>query len=278
MLRAAIGGYTSQRGLSPESTVMVTPVDTANDVDALIVEAIDDEHRSLQARAITLPRHLADVEDAARKLCKSLAVTAETAVISAARWHDVGKAHEAFQWMLRRAHMKGGLEPLAEGLWAKSGGSYKGRPEYQVPGEKEARKHFRHELASALAWLDRHEGEPDADLIAYLIAAHHGKVRLSLRALPRETEPRDQRLFARGIWDSDVLPEVQFEDDEILPAISLHLDIMRLGESSRGPSWTTRTQRLLKTLGPFRLAWLEALVRIADWRATRMEQEPSHAQ
>jgi hypothetical protein len=29
----------------------------------------------------------------------------------------------------------------------------------------------------------------------------------------------------------------------------------------------------LKTLGPFHLAWCEALVRIADWRASRAEQE-----
>jgi CRISPR-associated endonuclease/helicase Cas3 len=47
---------------------------------------------------------------------------------------------------------------------------------------------------------------------------------------------------------------------------------MELGEGAQGPSWTARTQALLATQGPFRLAWLEALVRIADWRATRQEQ------
>jgi hypothetical protein len=29
----------------------------------------------------------------------------------------------------------------------------------------------------------------------------------------------------------------------------------------------------LNALGPFQLAWCEALVRIADWRASRKEQE-----
>jgi len=135
------------------------------------------------------------------------------------------------------------------------------------------RAHFRHELASALAWLEQHGGEPDADLIAYLIAAHHGKLRMSLRALPHETEPPDRRLFARGIWDGDLLPEVRFEDGEIVPTTELHLDLMRLGEGPRGASWTTRTQRLLKFYGPFQLSWLESLVRIADWRASRQEQE-----
>jgi hypothetical protein len=40
-----------------------------------------------------------------------------------------------------------------------------------------------------------------------------------------------------------------------------------------GPSWTARTQGLLKRHGPFQLAWWEALVRLADWRASRKELE-----
>ncbi len=31
--------------------------------------------------------------------------------------------------------------------------------------------------------------------------------------------------------------------------------------------------RLLNSLGPFQLAWCEPLVRIADWRASRREQQ-----
>jgi CRISPR-associated endonuclease/helicase Cas3 len=284
MLRANVGGYTTDRGLSPESTAAV-PLQIPTDANALGVEAIDDDHRSLLTHAVTLPRHLADVEDAARKLCDSLAIAEGSAVIRAARWHDVGKAHEAFQNMLRTAHRNATAADLGEALWAKSGSMRDpltgqprkpGRPDYRVTGEGKSRRHFRHELASALAWLAQHDGEPDADLIAYLIATHHGKVRLSLRALPKETEPPDARMFARGVWDGDSLPEVRFQDGETLPVTVLHLDLMRLGEGPRGASWTTRTQRLLKTHGPFRLAWLEALVRIADWRATRIEQVRSH--
>jgi hypothetical protein len=73
------------------------------------------------------------------------------------------------------------------------------------------RKHFRHELASALAILHPQSGLRDdqLDLIAYLAAAHHGKVRLSIRSLPEEKRPSDARRFARGIWDGDLLPPVE---------------------------------------------------------------------
>lgn len=276
MLKTSAGGYSVQLGLSPDVKDAV-PVVTAA-AGRPTVEAYDDDHRSLLQVSVTLSRHLADVEHEARALCISLQVASAAAITRAARWHDVGKAHEAFQHMLRDAHQKGTDSSLGEGLWAKSGRNPDRRPsraQYCVlqAGKSLTRTHFRHELASALTWLAQHEGESDADLIAYLVAAHHGKVRMSLRALPQEQEPPDARLFARGIWHGDVLPAVSFQDGETISQANLHLDLMQLGEGAHGPSWTTRTQRLLKHHGPFRLAWMEALVRIADWRASRAEQE-----
>jgi CRISPR-associated endonuclease/helicase Cas3 len=180
--------------------------------------------------------------------------------------------------MLRYAHEQGTGETLGAGYWAKSGqipDRKSGKPRYQVTenGKAVKRTRFRHELASALAWLALHRDDADADLIAYLIAAHHGKVRMSLRALPQETEAPDGRLFARGVWDGDRLPAVQFLDGETAPEVELKLDLMQLGDGPQGPSWTARTQGLLKAIGPFQLAWREALLRIADWRASRAEQE-----
>ena len=275
MLKASVGGYSAQLGLSPDvkdAVPVMTPADEQS-----TVEAYDDDHRSLLQVPVTLARHLADVEHEALVLCASVKNAEHEAVVRAARWHDVGKAHEAFQYMLRDAHRNGTDTSLDEGHWAKSGrnpGRKPSRAEYRVlqDGKSVKRTHFRHELASMLAWLDQHEEETDADLIAYLIAAHHGKVRMSLRAMPKEAEPPDARLFARGIWHGDVLPEVRFEDGEIVREAPLHLDLMQLGEGLQGLSWTTRTQRLLRQHGPFRLAWMESLVRIADWRASRAEQ------
>ncbi|MBA2591818.1 MAG: type I-U CRISPR-associated protein Csx17 [Pseudomonadota bacterium] len=277
MLNAGVGGYTPQLGLAPESKAVV-PVIDAPEHDSPTEEAFDDDHRSLLQVPVRLPRHLADVEGEASALCETLKVEESQAIIRAARWHDVGKAHEAFQSMLRYAHEKGTDEMLGEGFWAKSGRKLdrkSGKPRYQimVDGQPVRRPRFRHELASALAWLDQHDDGPSSNLIAYLIAAHHGRVRMSLRALPQENEAPSGRLFARGVWDGDTLPEVRFEDGEVVPTTTLHMDLMQLGEGRQGPSWTTRTQRLLKQLGPFRLAWMEALVRIADSRASRKEQQ-----
>lgn len=283
MLKASVGGYTPQLGLAPEAkqTVpIVGPTATAE------IEAHDDEHRSFLNRAVELSEHLNDVESEARRLCRHLPVAQHAAVVRAARWHDLGKAHAAFKGML--LYVDQSLDPTR--LWAKARDPEKGQKRRRaryvikiVDGKVvEERPRFRHELASALAWLALHDAKTDdnddaklvANLTAYLIAAHHGKVRMSLRALPKESEAPDGRLFARGVWDGDRLPAVRFTDGETVPEVELKLDLMQLGDDPLGrPSWTTRTQRLLKTLGPFQLAWYEALVRIADWRASRAEQE-----
>lgn len=279
MLAAETGGYRPDLGFAADMKQPVEPL-VAVDAGEEPVEAYEGDPRSLLQREIELPRHLADVEGEARALCAALPAPHTDSIVQAARWHDLGKAHKAFDNMLREAHRKGTDKDLGEGVWAKAGrdqGRRAPRARYFVrEGDSEIqRKHFRHELASALAWLAArgHANDEDINLIAYLIAAHHGKVRLSLRALPQETEPPDERLFARGVWDGDRLPSFTFTDGETIAETPLRLDLMRLGEGAQGPSWTTRTRRLLGGLGPFQLAWCEALVRVADWRASRKEQE-----
>lgn len=281
LLASDAGGYRDDIGIAIGERERVREVERKAG-DRNETEAYDADDRSLQQREILLAKHLSDVEGKAQVLCESVRSPFQAEIVQAARWHDLGKAHEAFQNMLREAHRKGTGDELCEGYWAKAGRrSHRSTPraDYFVlsEGKKIERKRFRHELASALAWLETRAYAQDeqTDLVAYLIASHHGKVRMSLRAMPEEEkgEPSDGRLFARGIWEGDQLPEVQFEDGEVVPPRTLRLEIMKLGEGACGPSWTTRTRRLLKALGPFQLAWCEALVRVADWRATRQEQQ-----
>lgn len=260
MLDAELGGYDVRLGFAPDQTKVPVPV--LVEAAPETIESYDGDHRSLrQDKPVLLTTHLGHVEETTRDIATTLGLTPDEteAVARAGRWHDVGKAHEVF-----RATMVACNEMAAntDRLWAKS--PCRGR---------HTRRHFRHELASMLAWLIHCSKEPHGDLIAYLIAAHHGKVRMSLRAMPDEKSPAEiTRRFARGIWEGDRLPSIALPG-EVIPETVLRLDLMELGEGDMGPSWTERTQRLLEIHGPFKLAWLETLVRIADWRASRAEQE-----
>ncbi len=260
MLDAKLGGYDPVMGFVPDQIKSPVPVIAAI-AAGQNVERYNGDHRSYQNRPVDLADHLGHVESEACKLATLLELPPGEieAVARAGRWHDAGKAHPVFQATMHDCEVEeaGGKNPLL----AKS-----------ASRRRHARLHFRHELASMLAWLIQRPDEPDADLIAYLIAAHHGKVRMSLRAIPDEKGPVDGQRYARGVWEGDSLPAIQLGAEQI-PGTSLRLDLMELGEGEMGPSWTDRTQRLLEQYGPFHLAWLEALVRIADWRASRMEQE-----
>ena len=225
-------------------------------------EGHDEDRLSELDTAVPLDAHLRHVTAEAEALCEALGADPDTraAVTRAARWHDLGKAHEVFQDTMRRGLDGRGAAPGV--LLAKTIGAARHR-----------RPYFRHELASALAFL-AHEGwSRDGDLVAYLIAAHHGKVRMNLRALPRETAPPDGARFARGVREGDELPPFDLEGGERWPGGRLALSIMELGwDEATRESWTERTRELLARLGPFRLAWLETLLRTADWRASAKER------
>lgn len=251
LLKASGGGYDGEIGFDAG---LKKPVQAIHDRKT-VPDAFGDDPRSLQKPPIALTDHLGHAAGHIAQLCNALDETTHADVLlRAGLWHDVGKAHEVFQ---KTMHV---CDKAPEGFLAKSPCS-----------GKHSRKYFRHELASALAWLAQHNGERDADLIAYLVAAHHGKVRMSLRAMPTEKPAPDGKRFARGVWEGDELPSLDFQGERSNKTI-LSLVLMELGESEQGPSWTARTLNLLEQHGPFQLAWLETLVRLADWRASGEEQ------
>ena len=228
----------------------------------------DEDQLSQLDTVVSLTDHLQHVVEEADRLCGALNLDPDlqAVVTRAARWHDLGKTHEVFQDTMRR-----GLGDLdaPEAPLAKT-----------VGRARHTRPYFRHELASALAFLGHEGWSRDADLIAYMIAAHHGKVRMNLRALPRESAPDGDRAgtrFARGVWSGDELPRFDFDASEHWPGGSLDLSIMELGwDETTHESWTERTSELLARIGPFRLAWMETLLRVADWRASRKEREGNY--
>lgn len=117
----------------------------------------------------------------------------------------------------------------------------------------------------------------DADrfnLLAYLVCAHHGKLRLAWHACPADQEANDGPARIRGVREGDQLPSVLLVaadgTPQQLPATRLDLAPAAAGLSPRtGASWTERVLALLARHGPFTLAWLEALLRAADQRASK---------
>lgn len=205
----------------------------------------------------------------------------------AVRWHDWGKAHSVFQDAIRDDAESPAKRP---GNWAGKRDVAKAAP--QEAWKRYQRKHFRHELASALGVLTllKSNQSPDGwraldahmtNLALYLIAAHHGKVRLSIRSMPDERTPGILgALFARGVWEGDPLPTIDLGGRVTAPAVAaLDLSPMLLGQVDGQPSWAERMLKLRDSeeFGPLRLAYLEALIRAADMRASKVADERAKA-
>lgn len=255
VLDATRGGYLPDRGFTPRSTAPVEPVEPP----AQMPDAVDTDPHSVlpDGRWVPLAEHLADVERECRTLLEALdpelSPGQREAVALAGRYHDLGKAHPTFVESLGRAD---GTAPEGGGPWAKS------------PGRAPLRHdppHFRHELVSALLLLDDTtgllDGVAEPDLVTYLALAHHGKVRLTVRARPDER--KDTVL---GVVDGSSTVATTLPDTSTLQARPVSLQATRFG-------WGSLASRALRMrdredLGPFRLAFCEAVVRSADWRAS----------
>lgn len=276
LVPAEYGGYSPEAGFDTKATSQVTPVPPTAPItpDSTALDQVSEG--SWQSIAVHTDHVANELQDIMEKTEVIL-----TALPHAARWHDLGKAHPAF-----KAKLKGEYASKPEAIshlphakapheaWVHSRAK-------NIPGQ---RSFFRHELASALAVLHPEVNAiPDdcRDLVAWLIAAHHGKIRLSIRSLPGETPPDDPaKRFARGVWDGDALEPVLLGADVTSPALAspaltLSLEPMEIGLCQEPPfedqpSWSERMLSLRDApeIGPLRLAFWETLLRAADERAS----------
>jgi CRISPR-associated endonuclease/helicase Cas3 len=357
LLERACGGYHQDLGWTGETDHAAFRIDPCEQPEVPTAQDDEDDLDDLCqiSKWLTVEEHTQDVCRMLEELLPSSGLTASEAKVLrlAARLHDWGKAHPAFQAklkpeMLADAEVQRRLagQPTGKAPSGKSPTTQQvdearnaWRKDKLKPREPETEDHrrpgFRHELASALAILEALRGcrpdhsmfawpdglnsadfragappvsnlsehvsdhpliaelaalsDDELDLLIYIVAAHHGKVRMSLRSSPDDDRtsvpdpcPGDKRQ-ARGVRDADLLPACRIPAADLkgtgidTPAVTLSLDLMELGLSPHyGASWRERMQLLLERLGPFRLGYLEALLRAADCRASAEEDQSSY--
>jgi CRISPR-associated endonuclease/helicase Cas3 len=250
---ADTGGYREDRGFDPESKASVTVLSASPRSAQDIADDLEDSEDISASAYKTIATHNAEVGQLAMQIAEGLVPDRVARLIElAGRWHDLGKAHPAFQAAIEERGAFASRDDLAKApatAWQ--------RP-CTYRSSDGARRGFRHELASCLAlfailrrydpahaallgpWIKALElmgdgGIPlpmadgseatnlerqvlactatEFDLLAYLVLSHHGKVRVALHA-----GPKDQEYVAR---DDRGLPIRGVRDGDSLPAISL---------------------------------------------------------
>jgi len=262
MLDLKQGGYTSDKGWDLKSKRAV-PVFSHTDEN---VDGYYSDNSASEGEWKSVAEHTDDVCREIEAILGEIGIgeTLSESLVEGARWHDVGKAHPSFQSLIKEEELERYSNPPA----AKApNGAWKGNAGFTTCNEDGRRKYFRHELASGILALKNGK----SDLTAYLATAHHGKVRGSIRSMPDECVPSDKkRRFARGVWDGDIVSATDLGGGIVMPETKIDLSFMDLGYGENGPSWSARVLGLRDSpeIGPFRLAYLEALMKASDERAS----------
>lgn len=247
---------------------VLQPEDTLEDGVELTTDGDDS---FCAGRAISLSVHSNDVETFAREYATRCGLGTWLAEhVALAAWlHDIGKADQRFQLMLR-----GGSEVeyfKDETLWAKSA---------MLPGAKAQRKLAREKsgypgggylhavqsvsmLQGQLAALKERlkkagaKKEPDIDLVLHLVASHHGECRPFAPVL---------------IDDSPVDVSLKGHASETFGTIDFAATSSNNGLHKLDSPLADRFWGLVAKYGWQELCWFEAILRLADHRASEEEQ------
>ena len=176
-----------------------------------------DRQQSTSSKSQTVSEHLEAVKLTAEEITKNMKLekNLKDAIITAAKYHDIGKEDPHWQKCM---HVKEEDRPLA-----KTG--HRQRP-LNMGG-------FRHELASVVSCASKNEvaNHVEKDLVLHLIAAHHG--------------------WARPCFKPNAL---------------------NTNENNEIENTLKRYDILQKRFGAYGLAWLESMVRSADWQASEKQE------
>lgn len=307
------GGYRIQRGFDPDSADPVPFVSAKAPVKDDPDNEQNGEVKGDDWK--TIATHTHEVAETLDAMSNSLSLpqALRDLLQDAALWHDWGKSHPAFQGCMREVARpeRVDLAKAPKPAWRKKD-RYKylddsdTRPAFRhelasVLGLFAILQMYKPDHPALLGrWTEAFgqlnkkvdlKGLPspesslidrlfaysaeDFDLLVYLVAAHHGKVRVALHAAPADQDYRDtdgRGLPIRGVREGDRLPPVSLVPGEpALPQVTLTLAPASMGLSEKtGMSWRERVIRLLRDHGPAKLAYLEAIMVAADRRASRL--------
>lgn len=220
-------------------------------------EGDDEPSRLRREKPVQLAEHTSHVVRAVEVSLKALPLKNLTDAFNlAARLHDLGKADERFQAMLRRtdrtdAWLLAGVTPT---LLAKSDGLPMTRAEREATRRRAGLPDgFRHEMLSAQlvhCFDDLPEVETSRDLVLHLIAAHHGYA----------------RPFAPVVYDEE-LPSIELDGRPLSHEQRRQLVPPHQLDSGVAERFWSLTRRF----GWWGLAYLEAVLRLADQQASAAE-------
>ncbi|MEU4347004.1 type I-U CRISPR-associated helicase/endonuclease Cas3 [Streptomyces sp. NPDC023838] len=246
--RSAQTGHAILDATNPTRLLLVPARPQADRIERTAGVNDEDADGSSLTRPVSLTQHskavAARAADFAVRL--ELADTLVAAVETGAHAHDCGKHHPRFQCMLcagDRLLAESLDEPLAKSGMDPADRTGRRRAARQANWHPE----LRHEALSALAvhkWLatsPAHTQGLDEDLIVHLVASHHGHAR---PLLPPVTDPEPVDVTC-------LMPNQQ------------HVTV---NSAAMGTDWTgpDRFDALNRHYGPWGLALLEAVVRLAD--------------
>lgn len=241
--RKAIRGYLFGEDDQPDDIFLERVADSATEREG-----------SFQPKAVALKKHSGHVARAAESYAKGLGLDDHLVrdITLAAYLHDTGKADPRFQALLA------GDEPVfaafagSKALLAKSP-----KRQGQHRGQHRARRglvaNWRHEVMS-VRLIENHPALKrayDPELVLYLIGSHHG--------------------YGRPLFPAD--------DDAPPDAITLpdglggRCAVAKNSPARISSGWVSRFHKLRACYGSHRLALLEAILRLADHRASEAEQD-----